>query len=182
MSFLLRFNRIAKTTKPTVGKAWIPDEVSKLLVKEATSAFPNETGGVLMGYWGVAYSEVVVTHAVGPGPLALHYRKSFLPDATYQENEIARIYEDSNRISTYLGDWHTHPKGSSFLSYRDKRTLRRIADHSDARCSIPIMAVLGGGDNDWFMRVWKYQRQTRSREIFGIRVESMVLKQYLQAE
>jgi hypothetical protein len=53
-----------------VGKAWIPGEVSKLVVKEATSAFPNETGGVLMGCWGVAYSEVVVTQAVGPGPLA----------------------------------------------------------------------------------------------------------------
>lgn len=70
MSFLLRFNRIARTTKPTVGKAWIPGEVSKLLVKEATSAFPNETGGVLMGCWGVDYSEVVVTHGVGPSPLA----------------------------------------------------------------------------------------------------------------
>ena len=131
-----------------------------------------------MGYWAVAYSEVIVTHAVGPGPLALHYRKSFLPDATYQENEIARIYEDSNRISTYLGDWHTHPQGSSFLSYRDKRTLRRIAVHSEARCQVPLMVVLGGGDDDWFMRIWKYYPQSRPKQLFGIKVESMLLKKY----
>jgi integrative and conjugative element protein (TIGR02256 family) len=163
---------------PIPGKAWIPREVSKLLVKEAEHAFPNETGGVVMGYWSTDYSEVVITHAVDAGPLALHYPKSFIPDVNYQEIEIARIYEHSNRVSTYLGDWHTHPKGSSFLSYRDKRTLRRIANHRDARCPVPLMIVLGGGEDDWFMSVWKFRRENRVRQIFGLKVESLLPKNY----
>lgn len=131
-----------------------------------------------MGYWVVPDSELVITHAIGPGPSAAHYKKSFVPDSGYQEAEIARIYTESNRFSTYLGDWHTHPSGSSYLSYRDKRTLKEIASFRDARCPIPVMAVLGGGEDDWVMRVWKYKPRRGLMRLFGVNVIGLLPKEY----
>lgn len=105
-----------------------------------------------MGYW--AEANVVITHAVGPGPNATHGKISFIPDAQYQEDEVARIYEESGRLSTYLGDWHTHPRGSTRMSPRDRRTLRRIAFSTEARCPKPLMALCAGGKEKWLMGVW----------------------------
>jgi integrative and conjugative element protein (TIGR02256 family) len=140
--------------------------------------FPRETGGVLMGYWAQLFTEVVVTHAIGPGPEAIHYEKGFIPDSQYQEAEIARIYLQSNRFSTYLGDWHTHPSGSSYLSHRDKRTLQEIASFQDERCPIPIMAVFGGGEEGWGIRVWKYERRKGPMRLFGVKVVGLLPKEY----
>ena len=142
-------------------------------MEEALRAVPNETGGVLMGYWAAPYTEVVITDAIGPGRNAVHYEKSFIPDSEYQESEIARVYRESDRVSTYLGDWHTHPFGSSYLSYRDKRTLRRIAKHQDARCPIPVMAIASGHDDDWLLRIWRYEEPAGLLGLIRIRVASL---------
>ena len=137
------------------------------LLDEADLAFPLETGGVLMGYWVEPRREVVVTDVIGPGPNATHASTGFLPDAKYQEGEIDRIYLDSGRLITYLGDWHTHPLGSCSLSFKDKRTLHHIANFGDARCHEPLMAVLGGGkDGEWLVRIWKYAPHILPR-LFG---------------
>jgi len=131
--------------------------VSEQLLSDAERAFPLETGGVLMGYWAEPYTEVVITHAIGPGPKAEHRRRGFIPDSEYQEAEIERIYSNSNRLSTYLGDWHTHPLASCYLSFKDKRTLHHIAVFPEARCDVPLMAVLGGGkEGEWLLEIWRY--------------------------
>lgn len=126
------------------------------MAAEANRVFPFETGGVLMGYWVDPGGEVVITHATGPGPRAVHGLYSFNPDADYQEEEIARHYEASGRLHSYLGDWHTHPRESAYLSRRDRRTLRKIATCPEARAPIPIMAVLGAGKPEWLLGIWKY--------------------------
>lgn len=105
-----------------------------------------------MGYW--AEPDVVITNAIGPGPRAMHHPRGFVPDAQYQEHEVARFYEESGRSSTYLGDWHTHPGATTRLSRRDKRTLQLIARSSEARCSRPLMAVLAGGKSEWDADFW----------------------------
>lgn len=114
---------------------------------------PKETGGVLMGYW--SGRDVVITEIIGPGPKAVHRRYSFTPDSKWQENEIARIYEESGRVITYLGDWHSHPYGTQGLSIKDLVTLLRVAVHKPARAPRPIMGILH--DNpQWELVVWRF--------------------------
>ena len=150
------------------GVVWISEASLDDMVVEAEHLYPFETGGALIGYWVKQYDEVVVTNATGPGPGAVHLPDSFLPDDEYQESEIARFYNMSGRLHTYLGDWHTHPGASSYLSRRDKCTLRKVAKSRDARAPIPIMAVLGGGPK-WELKVWRYVPTKLDR--FGFRVK-----------
>ncbi len=113
------------------------------LEREADRAFPDETGGLLLGYR-AAQGDVIVTQMTGPGPQALHRPKSFVPDAPWQAANLAQRYADSGGYLEYLGDWHTHPDGQAVLSRPDRRTLYRIAAHVAARCPDPVMIILAG--------------------------------------
>ena len=44
------------------------------MIAEARDWTPLETGGILMGYWSLTGSEVVITHTIGAGPAAIHRR------------------------------------------------------------------------------------------------------------
>lgn len=119
------------------------------MMREAERAFPNETGGVLLGYRDPDDDRIQVMFAVGPGPLAMHEPVRFQPDSKWQEEEIARLYHQSGRIATYLGDWHSHPHGSTRTSKLDRSTARRIARHRPARAPRPLMLILAGTPGGW---------------------------------
>lgn len=123
---------------------------------EASARAPNETGGVLLGV--AAGSTVWIEVVIGPGPNALHRRGYFVPDADYHQQQIATAYERSGRRLAYLGDWHTHPGMSAYLSGTDYKTLRAIGRYIPARQVRPIMAVLGH-EHPWELCVWRLQRR-----------------------
>ncbi len=156
---------------------WICKLTVSQMLAEADRTFPNETGGVLIGYWVKQYEEAVITHATGPGPHAVHRSNSFVPDSEYQEMEIKKHYHTSERLHIYLGDWHTHPRERAYLSSTDRRTLRKIATHSEARARVPLMAVLGE-DPEWILKVWRYIPPRFGRFHLTIKTVSLQLKVY----
>ncbi|MEX2516644.1 MAG: Mov34/MPN/PAD-1 family protein [Gammaproteobacteria bacterium] len=123
---------------------WIQNALYKELLFQADKYYPDETGGILMGYWNEAQTEIVLKHIIGPGPKAIHELHRFEPDTEYHIGEIARIYEESAQLFSYLGDWHTHPDATAMLSRLDKRTLCKIATHPPSRTPEPIMLIIGG--------------------------------------
>lgn len=105
----------------------------------AWSQFPLETGGVLLGR--AHETDVQVEHVIGPGPGATHERYRFTPDAAWQANEVADLWSADNTVA-YLGDWHTHPEGTTRLSDLDAQTARDIAASQAARQPTPVMMVV----------------------------------------
>ena len=55
--------------------------------EDAERTFLLETGGG--GYWADEFDELVITHATGPRPEAVHRLHSFMPDHGYQGAEVA---------------------------------------------------------------------------------------------
>ena len=139
--------------KSRIEAIWVPQDLLKEICELATRAYPNETGGVLMGY--DAGNGIVLTSVIGPGPRARHEPRAFRPDYEYQDAEIQRAYTSSRRCHTYLGDWHSHPHGAEALSWKDKRALRSVSSYQPARAPRPIMGILAGG-NPWRLSVWRY--------------------------
>lgn len=142
-----------QSVRAPVGLAWIGQPTLGWMIAEAEKTSPSETGGALVGYWVANYTEVVITDAIGPGPLAVHKEHRFIPDFECHCEQIALLYEQSGRLHTYLGDWHTHPDGTLFLGRQDRSTLKRIASHTPARAPVPLMAVLAR-QNGWILQVW----------------------------
>lgn len=138
---------------------WIAEEVLRDIIEAADDAYPQETGGVFMGYRSIAPCATVITESLGPGPNARHENAAFQPDYEFQEAEIARHYERCGRRETYLGDWHSHPGATTGrLSFKDRVTLRRIAVHEGSRIRTPIMGVVFGRREDRKMAIWRYRR------------------------
>lgn len=157
----------------TTGIVWLPQHVHDDLLVQADLATPNETGGLLLGYRH-SPTEVVITDAIGPGPKADHRRTGFDPDTNWQASELARRYRDADRRISYLGDWHTHPGGTTTLSRTDRRTLRAIARHPDARCPHPVMAVLAGGA-PWTLTIRQSTPQPLRRRVLS----ALAIQMYL---
>jgi integrative and conjugative element protein (TIGR02256 family) len=157
--------------------AWLSKGTLSQMIVEADRAYPEETGGVLLGYWAVPFSELVITGAIGPGPRAVHCKDSFLPDHEYQENQIARGYHASGRLHSYLGDWHTHPNSTAQLSRTDRRTLRTIATETAARSPIPTMAILAG-TSPWTLRIWRGIPIRIGSSIITMRTSILSIKVY----
>lgn len=134
-------------------RLWLPDAVRIDIEREASSKYPLETGGVLLGYWNE--HEVVVTSASGPGPNAQHRRMRFKPDHDFQQSWIDRHYRRSKGIETYLGDWHTHPDARiATPSWMDRATVRRVARSEYARAPRPLMMILAGSPEAWAEDAW----------------------------
>lgn len=129
-----------ESNSPTV---WVNQNVLDLIDYYFHRDSPMETGGLLLGHWSIDGSEVCISVGTGPGPNSRCSPVSYEPDYHYDVNEIARIYETSGRVTTYIGDWHTHPKAAPLMSRTDKATLRTISGHEPSRLPYPIMFIAG---------------------------------------
>ncbi len=101
---------------------------------------------------------VVVQELVAAGPGARRSGTSFTPDGRWQQDQIADAYRRSGRVTTYVGDWHSHPRGTGKLSRLDKRTARRVAREPAARCPHPLSMILIRDDEQWKPRPYRYRR------------------------
>lgn len=148
-----------------MSRCWINRAAYASLVHEANRAFPNETGGVLVGYRS-DNGEIVVHEMIGPGPNATHSLARFTPDHVWQCEQLDRLYIASSQNWTYVGDWHTHPHGVPEMSWLDRRTLRGIAKHPQAQTSSPVMMIGGGSVQQWDWKIHEYS----SDRLFGLLV------------
>ena len=141
-------------------RLWISQGAFWRMVSDAIRWSPCETGGMLLGYE-ADNGEAVVTDIVGPGPRARHGRFRFRPDADHQQAELEARYTRTDGRETYLGDWHTHPTGSSAPSILDKRTLARIARTASSRTTRPIMVILSSNRESWVPGAIRFQWNER---------------------
>lgn len=137
----------------------IPAAVLQAIEAEADRHAPQETGGILLGYPDRANRRLVqITLQVGPGPRAVHEAHRFEPDGAWQERQVAAMYAASGRVSTYLGDWHSHPCGSHKPSGLDRSTAARIALCEEARAPHPLIVILHGEPGCWQLAVYQRER------------------------
>ncbi len=133
---------------------WLPRAVRDEMCLDADRWYEKETGGTFMGYRAEP-NVAVVTAMIPGGPSAVRERHSFLPDLGWQHAEIASHYEQSGRLDTYLGDWHTHPGAvSGSLSWKDRACLKRIIKTPAARNPTPIMMLMCGDPRSWVLHSW----------------------------
>jgi len=140
-------------------RLWIPSATVEILTREAEKMAPLETGGVLAGYITDENEDIVITDIVGPGPKAVHRRTSYSPDYKYHREEVGKIYDRSQGTTSFLGDWHTHPGSGLYLSERDKKALRNIANYPKNFINSPIMIVASepilNEARNWQLKAWR---------------------------
>ncbi len=98
---------------------YIDEGVLAQLRRLRQQAFPNETGGVLLGYYDFNIKAVVVAIGLPPpqdsnaGPAFFERGIEELPEA------VKEVSRRTAGMVHYIGEWHSHPPGHSASPSRD---------------------------------------------------------------
>lgn len=150
---------LRRTRRVEPERVWVARSVLDEIFLSGKEWSPDETGGMLLGFTGVDPGELVITGAAAAGPNAVRSRGGFRPDGPWQREELARRYRESGRVTTYLGDWHSHVCGQAIPSKKDLRTAKKIARTSGARMPHPLTLIVACEDDRWLVAGYRYNRR-----------------------
>ena len=106
------------------------------------SAAPAETGGILAGF---RDGETVrVIDASLAGPRSESSPTYFRRDGQHDQVFLKRVAQDHTKAD-YVGEWHSHPCGSTSPSSTDIDSLQQIAIDPDYLTGEPVMVIVGPG-------------------------------------
>jgi integrative and conjugative element protein (TIGR02256 family) len=105
----------------------------------------REAGGILIGAYRGPHVEVL--DCTTPMPLDRRLRNLFdRKDPGHREHAM-RLWRESGRTVTFVGEWHTHPEPAPVPSFVDCCTWRRIAKRHKAG---PLVFVIRGLSGWWW--------------------------------
>lgn len=103
----------------------------------------RESGGLLVGYVNLKRKIVYVSHALQPSRDSHGTREGFTRGVEGYPAAIKEIEARTGGILGYVGEWHTHPEGSTKPSPIDRGALAEIQHRLDA-AGIPGVIVIVG--------------------------------------
>jgi integrative and conjugative element protein (TIGR02256 family) len=119
----------------------INDELMGDIYNSTKEHHPKEIGGILLGYYSdngkCAYIESIV--------LAKFYINSptnFTRQTSDLNHIIDQEYIKSQGKLNYLGEWHSHPDGSTQFSAKDFLTMKEIAFNNNVKIHNPILLIV----------------------------------------
>lgn len=144
-------------------RVWLPSNCLTKIQYLSENAFPNECGGLLLGY--INQNDIVIRSVSVSGPKSKATETRFIPDQEFDEMTIKNYFFQSNGLETFLGDWHSHPTGDAGLSYLDRLTLSRTA-RANEFWPVSIMLVLAHASKIWQQNA--YLASKRSSHVYSI--------------
>lgn len=93
------------------------------------SSLPNETGGILIGYYDFVNQKVLIVDALPQPADSVATPSSFTRGEDNVEEFLAEIQVKTHGVVKYIGEWHSHPKGySATMSSDDKIQLQQLSE------------------------------------------------------
>lgn len=110
------------------------------MIRLAKEFYPNEFGGILTGIkekncWIITDIEVPTKYESN--------KSNFVRYPNFLNDYLQKIFDISNSKIEYLGEWHTHPNGSTQFSSQDLLSMRDIAENSEINNRTPLLIILG---------------------------------------
>lgn len=91
-----------------------------------TYNFNVESGGIIVGCLNPADNEVIITDVTEPYPKDRRGSNFFKRSEYGHQQEMDRLWKESNYKKTYLGEWHTHNQSVPTPSFIDRKDWNRI--------------------------------------------------------
>ncbi len=124
-------------------------------LKECLTSTPQETGGILVGYYTPAHDCAVVTALSGPPEDSIRGPRLFKRGTNGIQRWISRLWREQRHF--YLGEWHYHPGGASVPSLDDKQQMRSLSKDNKLKCPEPILLIIGGDPKgEWTVNAYVF--------------------------
>lgn len=106
-------------------------------------ALPNETGGLLFGIIDQKDKSITLVKACPAPDNSISSPASFMRGAYEQPDILENCHERTAGVVTYVGDWHSHPKGCAALpSHDDIAQLEFLSDSLQAEGMPALMLII----------------------------------------
>ena len=107
----------------------LDSELVRKLSEFRGDRLPNETGGVLLGCHDNGRKILYIADALPSPPDSKEWTTSYIRGVQCLEQEVSSIATITGDMLGYVGEWHSHPVGSSANpSDRDKRLLEWVCE------------------------------------------------------
>ena len=111
---------------------------------ECTRSYPNETGGILIGFYNSNYDCAEVTDIFFATRDSKKGKTWFLRGVHGLQNKLNELW--IRQKGYYLGEWHFHPGGAPIPSQIDKNQMYCISCSPKVHCPEPILLIFSGMD------------------------------------
>ncbi len=124
-------------------------------VEECSRSSPQETGGIVVGYYTPPHDCAIVT-ALGKPPNDSIQRSGFFERGTSGiQRWLRKLWRHHRHY--YIGEWHFHPGGASFPSQTDTAQMKVLSKDAKLKCPEPILLIIGGDPgHDWNVKAYVY--------------------------
>ena len=122
-------------------------EYSEALIEKLTkignNSYPNEVGGFLIGKYSEDFKSLNITDFIMPKK----YTSTPISFIRNIEGLLDLFKRFFSKGQYYVGEWHTHPNGSSEYSSTDLRAMINCAECSTVSIENPVLLILGVSNN-----------------------------------
>lgn len=126
---------------------YIDDGVLQQLRQLRQQGFPNETGGVLLGYYDFNVEAVVVAKGLPAPPDSKASSTSFERGIEGLAEAVKDASERTAGMVRYIGEWHSHPPGHSASPSRDDLVQLIHLTLGMADDGLPAVQLIVGEDD-----------------------------------
>lgn len=132
---------------PNGIKLIISQEVIDEINKYRQFSNDSEYGGILLGKKELNNDTYVISNVTVPSIYDCSTKTSFIRDKNNAQKQINKIWEDSNGIINYMGEWHTHSVKNPIPSTTDKKLIQQLYKDETNVFRYFYMIILGNTGN-----------------------------------
>ena len=138
-----------KSTEITMGSwtivydDWFLEKISTL----RKAKLPKETGGVLIGSFDMERKKLFLLDTLIPDN-SVEYPTSFYRGIGGLKEKLDRTRNITANMITYVGEWHSHPKGASVNASHDDIKLLSWLSENMAIEGLPALMLILGDENE----------------------------------
>lgn len=126
----------------------IDPQLEAELKQRRKSCLPNETGGVLLGYYDFNIESVFVVATLSPPPDSVSSPTGFKRGHEGLLEEVTNASKRTGGVVGYIGEWHSHPDGcTTSMSGHDIEQLAYLASEM-ANDGMPALSLIVGEKDD----------------------------------
>ncbi|WP_273400036.1 Mov34/MPN/PAD-1 family protein [Traorella massiliensis] len=107
----------------------------------------NESGGILLGKKELNNDTYVISNVTVPSIYDRSSKTSFIRNKNCTQQQINEMWETSNGIVNYMGEWHTHSVNEPIPSITDKRLINQLYKDGTNVFRYFFMIILGNTGN-----------------------------------
>lgn len=142
----------------------VDESVIRQISEQAISEYPQETGGFLVGYYCDNFQTAVITKQIPP----LNSKTtvcSFIREAS----GLKDIWESLNEQGLfYVGEWHTHPNGSTAFSNTDFNAMKNIYNDEGIVIERPLLMIVSvAGDGVMDQALYHFDNKKNKLQEYG---------------